>query len=109
MLSEVLMKYSDLLYIIPSVALIWYWLEGMPCKEIARRAGKIACVEAGVLFLDDSVAINKVRFKRNDQGGVSFYRIYNFEFTNNGDQRSHGEIHMMGRRIVETSMDAYRI
>ena len=79
------MSYSDLFYIIPAVALVWYWLDGMPCKEMARRAGKIACNEAGVLFLDDSVAINKVRLKRNELGGVSFYRIYHFEFTSSGE------------------------
>jgi len=103
------MRYSDLLYIIPSVALIWYWLDGMPCKEMARRAGKIACNEAGVLFLDDSVAINKVRLRRNESGQISLYRLYHFEFTNNGEQRSHGEVHIMGKRVVETNMDAYRI
>ncbi len=103
------MRYSDLFYIIPSVALIWYWLDGMPCKEMARRAGKVACNEAGVLFLDDSVAINKVRLKRNEAGQISLYRLYHFEFTNNGEQRSHGEVHIMGKRVVETNMDAYRI
>jgi len=103
------MRYSDLFYIIPSVALVWYWLDGMPCKEMARRAGKVACNEAGVLFLDDSVAISKVRLKRNESGQLSLYRLYHFEFTNNGEQRSHGEVHIMGKRVVETNMDAYRI
>jgi Protein of unknown function (DUF3301) len=103
------MSYSDLFYIIPSVALVWYWLDGMPCKEMARRAGKIACNESSVLFLDDSVAINKVRLKRNEFGQMSLYRIYHFEFTGNGEQRSHGEVHIMGKHVVETNMDAYRI
>lgn len=103
------MSYSDLLYIIPSVLLIWYWLDGMPCKEMARRAGKKACNEAGVLFLDDSVAIHKVRLKRNQFGQMAFYRLFYFEFTNNGEQRSHGEVHIMGKHVEETRMDAYRV
>lgn len=103
------MSFSDLLYIIAFVSVIWYWMDAMRCKEIAHYAGKTACVEAGVLFLDDSVTINKVRLKRNELGQMVFYRQYYFEFTGNGDQRSHGEVKMLRHRVIETTMDAYRI
>ena len=103
------MSFSDLMYLILASALGWYWLDGMRAKEIANYAGKRVSAESSVLFLDDSVVIVKTRLKRNDRGQVALYRVYHFEFTSDGEQRYHGEIHMMGKRVIETSMDAYRI
>ena len=103
------MAFSDMFYIVAAAFLVWYWLDGMRCKEIAHYAGKAACQEAEVLFLDDSVTIRKTRLRRNGLGRIVLYREYNFEFTSDGNMRSHGEVHILGKRIIETTMDAYRI
>jgi hypothetical protein len=103
------MNLADLFYIMLLVTLAWYWQDAMRCKEIARDAGKKACMEAGVAFLDDSVAIHKVRLRRNELGQIVFYREYYFEFTSDGSQRTHGEVHIMRRHILEVTLDAYRI
>jgi len=100
---------TDLFYIMALAIPVWYWLDGMSCKEIAHYAGKKACMEAGVAFLDDSVAMHKVRLRRNESGQIVFYREYYFEFSSDGSQRTHGEVHIMRRRVIATTMDAYRV
>ncbi|MCW9012881.1 MAG: DUF3301 domain-containing protein [Gammaproteobacteria bacterium] len=100
---------TDFFIILFIAAVIWYWLDGMKAKEIARQTGKDACKEASVEFLDDTVAVSKVRLKRNTMGQMSLYREYQFEFTSDGEFRYHGEITMLGKRILNVNMDAYRL
>ena len=99
----------DFLIILLISAVIWYWLDGMKAKEIARQRGHDACTEANVVFLDDTVAISKVRLKRNPMGQMSWNREFIFEFTSDGEYRYHGEITMLGKRILNVNMDAYRL
>jgi len=81
----------------------------MAIKEIAHDAAKKACDEANVLFLDDSVVANKTRLRRNDYGHIKLYREYHFEFTADGSQRYHGEIHLLGKNVKHVELDAYRM
>ena len=81
----------------------------MSCKEIARVAGSNACSKAQVQFLDDTVQNKKVWLRRNEFGKLQLCRIFFFEFTNDGSERYHGHIVMLGRRVEEVHMDAYRI
>ncbi len=100
---------SDVFYFFVLVAGFFYWSKAMAVKEIAHNAAKQSCKNANVLFLDDSVAAHKARLRRNDYGRVMIYREYNFEFTTDGSQRYHGEIHMLGKHIEHVELDAYRI
>lgn len=103
------MYLTEVLYIFILAAVIWYWLETMKIKEAAYQAARNACVNANVTFLDDSVAIHKFRIFRDTNGNFKARRIYHFEFTSDGSQRYHGEIHLVGKRIDHVELDAYRI
>ena len=99
---------SNLLLIILMVAAIAYWLNAIRCKEIAREAGKRACVKYDVTFLDDTVVIEKLRLRRNPQGQMAFYREYSFEFTSDGDTRYKARLSMLGERVKDIDMGVYR-
>ena len=98
-------------YILASIliVIIWLWWETMRCKELARTAGRQACQNAQVQFLDDTVEQKKVWLRRNEVGHLEFCRLFFFEFSSDGAQRYQGRIVMLGKSIQEIDMDAYRI
>jgi hypothetical protein len=89
--------------------LTWYWWDTMQCKEIAKTAGKRACDNAQVQFLDDTVALKKLWLRRAEDGRLQLCRIFFFEFTSDGAYRYHGRIVLSGKQVREVAMDAYRI
>jgi hypothetical protein len=86
-------------------ALAWYWYAGMQVREQAVAAGRRACKDAGLQFLDESVALGRTRFARNSQGQMQFRRDYRFEFSDTGDNRRPGVVRMLGERVEWVSLD----
>jgi hypothetical protein len=87
------------------VVAVWYWLEAMRNKEIARAAGKRACQQAEVQFLDDTVEITTRRLRRDANGQIRIYREYRFEFTADGAARYRGAMALLGRRVVRLELE----
>lgn len=86
-------------------ALGWFWLSSLRVREHALAAGGHACAEAGVQFLDDTVALTQIRMARNDLGQLRFARLYRFEFSNTGDNRRRGNIRVLGEHVESVEMD----
>ncbi|WP_455199208.1 DUF3301 domain-containing protein [Kaarinaea lacus] len=99
----------DWLIFIFLVLVLWYWWDTLQSKEIARVAGKNACQRASVQFLDDTVQLKKFWLRRNLKGHVEICRLYFFEFSSDGTQRYSGRITLLGKKVGEVEMDAYRI
>ena len=89
--------------------LIWVWWDGLGAKEIAHGKARELCRSADVLFLDDSVALRRLRLCRHRKGHMGLYRRFCFEFTSDGEQRYQGSIDMLSSEILQTHMDVYRI
>jgi len=51
-------------------------------------------------LLDDTVAISSLRLARNDDGRLLLRRVYDFEYSDTGDNRRHGSVVMLGHRVV---------
>lgn len=85
--------------------LAWYWYAGMHAREQAVAAGRRACQEAGVQFLDESVALGRTRFARNTGGQLVFQRDFRFEFSDTGDNRRPAVVRMVGERVEWVSLD----
>ena len=91
------------------LAVTGYWWDTMRCKELARRAGKQACLNAQVQFLDDTVELKKLWLRRGEHGRLQLCRLFFFEFASDGALRYQGRIVLTGKRVREVEMDAYRI
>ncbi len=91
------------------IAGLWYWWDTLRTKEIARSAGLNACQQASVQFLDDTVERKKLWLRRNRIGSLQLCRLYFFEFSSDGAERYQGRITMLGHKVREVEMDAYRI
>jgi hypothetical protein len=86
-------------------ALGWFWLDSLRVREHAVAAGRRACDEARVQFLDDTVALTKTRLARNEHGQLQFSREYRFEFSDTGDNRRPGHVRVLGERVMSVEME----
>ena len=98
------MSVLDIASFLGLAALLWYWLDAIRCKEIARAAGKHASQQAEAQFLDDTVELSKLRLRRDVQGRLAWYREYRFEFTRDGAYRIRGSLAMLGQRVVRLEL-----
>ena len=100
---------SDILWLASLALGLWYWWDTVRTQEIARSAGKRACQQSSVQFLDDSVERKRQWIRRNSEGRIQLCRLYFFEFTSDGAERYQGRIVMFGQAVREVEMDAYRL
>lgn len=94
--------------VIASLALLWW--QNLKMREIALVAVKRYCDREGLQLLDQSVALKKINFKRDQHSGnVVLRRNYKFEFTSTGDERYSGMVEMHGQRLAGITTEPYRI
>ena len=89
-------------------AIAWFWLDTVKVREIGRAAAKLACRREGVQLLDDTVAFRSLRLARNDDGRVALRRVYDFEYSADGNDRYRGSVMLLGREVVMLDVSAHR-
>ncbi|MEC9314275.1 MAG: DUF3301 domain-containing protein [Pseudomonadota bacterium] len=102
------MNESTFLFLILAV-IAWLWWDSRGVAERATVAARAYCGNAGVSFLNDTVAWQKIRFKRNRAGRMNLQRTYFFEFASDMQQRYRGQIVMLGKKVESISLDPYRV
>jgi hypothetical protein len=103
------MDFISLLGLLVLLAIGWFWLSSLRILEIARNAGRQACIKADVQFLDDTVASIGLGIARDGSGRRVLRRTYRFEFSETGNSRIEGQVIMLGDRIESVTMDPYQI
>lgn len=96
---------SQLIPIIILSFLAWLWWDTNRAREKATRAALSACRQAGVQFLDQTVVLGKVRLRRDASGQVSLARLYQFEFSRQGQDRAGGFVAMLGHHVKEIHLN----
>ena len=99
----------DLFFIIVLLLIGFYWSTAMKAREIAFMAANAHCQKMDVFLLDEYVALNGPWFKRDADGKVKAWRSYQFEFSSTGDERYHGKVTMLGRKVIKIQLEPYRI
>ena len=91
----------------------WYWYDGLRAREIALVAGRTACQHDGLQFLDETVALQSVHLRRDDNGRLRLRRSYAFEFSDphfaGGDNRRDGAVVMFADRVESISLEPFRL
>ncbi|HWQ37771.1 MAG TPA: DUF3301 domain-containing protein [Burkholderiales bacterium] len=82
----------------------WFWVDSMRAREAALDAGRRACAAEGVQFLDWTVAMKAMRLARDAEGRLRVRRLYEFEFSDTGDNRLKGSIMLIGAEPVAIHM-----
>ena len=91
------------------VGLVWYWWNSISAYDVAYREAKSACQRLNLQFLDDTLDVIKLRLCRHPKGYMQFCRVYEFEFSSDGDSRYRGYISISGQKFEHIDMDAYKI
>ncbi|HXH02218.1 MAG TPA: DUF3301 domain-containing protein [Candidatus Competibacteraceae bacterium] len=91
------MEEGLLLLLLGLAALIWQ--SHMRARERAQLAGRHACEQRAYQLLDDTVAIEGLRLRRDEHGRLRLERRYGFEFSDGGDTRRRGSIVLLGDRV----------
>lgn len=86
-------------------AAVWFWMDSLAAREMAISAGQRACAQINVQFLDQSVAVRRIRLGRDPRGHLKFRRLFVFEFSNDGGDRRHGRVTVLGRRVESINLD----
>jgi hypothetical protein len=103
------MDLISLLFLLLLAALGWFWFDSLHALEIARIAGKRACDDANVQFLDDTVASISLTLVRDKSGRRVLRRTYRFEFSETGDSRLEGQVIVLGNKVESVVMEPYRM
>ena len=100
-----------------------FWWSGARAREIAIVHAKRACSAHQLQFLDQTVALQKIRWQRGSNGQLTWKRLYSFEYTgasltshfeNPGEQnplnqqRDRGYVHTLGSQVQEVEMPFIR-
>jgi len=81
-------------------ALAWLWLDSLKAREIAIGAARTACTAEQLMLLDATVAIAGLKPARDDDGRLKLQRVYDFEYSDTGNNRLKGSVVMLGHRVI---------
>ena len=99
------MDLLDLLGLLLLAATAWLWLDSLKAREQAVAAAKAACNSEHLLLLDDTVAILRISLARDEEGILRIRRVYGFEYSDTGNDRSTGSIVMRGSRVIVINLN----
>ena len=83
----------------------WLWYDSLRARETAVAATKAACTSENLLLLDDTVAIRRINLGRDSDGVLRLRRVYDFEYSDTGNDRSTGSLVMLGQRVLVINLD----
>lgn len=93
------MPISESIFILVVGALIWFWLDSLKARETGIRAVRQACADEGLQLLDETVAGRFRGLARDGDGRLRLRRIFDFEYSDNGDNRRRGSISLLGQEV----------
>lgn len=80
--------------------LAWLWFDSLKARDAAITATRRACETEGLLLLDDTVAIASLKPDRDAEGRLKLRRVYEFEYSDTGNNRRKGSVVIQGYRIL---------
>jgi hypothetical protein len=99
------MDFLDLLGLLFLAAAGWLWYDSLRARETAVAATRAACTSEDLLLLDDTVAIRRLSLGRDADGVMRLRRVYDFEYSDTGNDRSTGSLVMLGMRVLVINLN----
>lgn len=90
----------ELVGLILLCALAWLWYDSLKARDAAITATRKACEQEDLLLLDDTVAITSLKLARDGDGHQKLRRVYEFEYSDTGNNRRKGSVVIQGQRIL---------
>jgi len=83
----------------------WLWIDTLRARETCLSEVRSACALRSLQLLDDTVAVGRMRFARDDQGRLQLQRDYVFEFSDTGNNRRRGGASLLGHELIALSLE----
>ncbi len=80
------------------------WSSSRAAAETACWHGQRACTQAGVQWLDQTVMLEAISFKRASDGWMRVARRYRFDYSIDGVDRKPGRMALLGRELQWISL-----
>jgi hypothetical protein len=89
---------DNLLAILALLLLGWFWLDSLRAREMATEICRAVCKQRDLQFLDQTVALRRLRLRRTDSG-LRLRRVYRFDFSEEGIGRRGGYLVLLGLEL----------
>ena len=86
----------------------WFWLDSLNARQSAISATRAACDSERLQLLDDTVAIHRLSLRRDSAGVLRVHRIYDFEYSDTGNDRTSGSVVLLGKRVLVINLNLKR-
>jgi hypothetical protein len=94
-----------LLALILIAAIAWFWSDSLRARENMTAACARICQDMQLQFLDETVALARLRLARGPDGNLAWRRLYVFDFSKSGDDRWKGRAQLVGRRVESIHLE----
>lgn len=88
-----------LVFSLLGAAAVFWWQSSLAARDRANAAAREACERAGAQLLDGTVAFQRLRPARDDDGRFAFRRTYVFDYSDDGHSRRQGFVVLRGAEI----------
>ncbi len=99
----------DLMLLAVVIAAAVYLWRAPSVYGLALRAARQYCRKLELQFLDDSVSLSRLWVKRDRNGMLRLWRVYQFEFTATGGERYRGWVTTLGRTVTGIELQPHRV
>lgn len=83
----------------------WFWYDSLRARETMTKTCARICANMNLQFLDETVALARLRPARAANGRLAWRRLYVFEFSESGSDRWKGRALLNGRRVESVQLD----
>ena len=98
------MSFTSLNFLLALALLILFWRDSLQVRESATRICRQACASYGVQFLDQTVALQRLRL-RWVRSGPKLQRTYQFDYSLEGEGRRTGYLVMLGNHHLSQHLN----
>jgi hypothetical protein len=91
--------------VLAAAAAAWLVWQSLRAREAANAAIRRICAQHGLLFLDDTVALESMWPVRDDSGRMTLRRVYRFDYSDSGHDRRTGSVTVVGASVHEVRID----
>lgn len=95
---------AELLLAAALAGLGWLWWDGLNKRELAIRAARAVCQQAGVQLLDETVALKHFALARDENQRMRVRREFFFEYSDTGNNRLPGYVYLLGDRVLSANL-----
>ena len=85
----------------------WFWQDSIAKREIAIACGRELAQRCNLQLLDETVACNRLRMRRDSRGHAQLLRLYDFDVSANGADRMQCHLQLLGKQLQTWHIPPY--